>query len=252
MPKIMAHRGARNLWAENSAYGFRQTVRHGFDAIEFDLHLTDAGELVVIHDATLERTTDGTGLVRDLTPESRRALRLKGPDGALIDEGVPSFDEVLDILTPDTADLYVELKADQNGQPYPGMVAMAAEALRQRGLQARSVLHSFDISVVREIRDVAPEFGRLISVNRDWATRQGGIAALLAEVDGLVDIVGIHHELFEAEFDLIRSLRPLVATSVWTVNDPDLIRRWIARGPGYIVSDNPVLVRELMTEECTA
>lgn len=252
MAKIMAHRGARNLWAENSALGFRRTVELGFDAIEFDLHLTDAGELVVIHDPTLERTTDGAGLVRALTPDSRKTLRLKGPDGAPINEGVPSLDEVLDILELGAAQLYVELKADETGRTDPRMVASAAEALRARGLQSRAVLHSFDIEVLRDIRDIAPDFGRLISVNRDWAERQGGIAAFLAQVEGLVDVVGIHHELYEAEFDLIRSLRPLAATSVWTVNSPDLIRHWIARDPGYIVSDNPVLVRELMTEVCPA
>ena len=252
MSKIMAHRGARNLWAENSALGFRETVRYGFDAIEFDLHLTDAGELVVIHDATLERTTDGEGPVRALTPESRRAIRLKGPDGALIGEGVPSFEEVLDILGPHPVDLYVELKADENGTPYPGMIDKVAEILRQRGLQARSVLHSFDIGVVRGIRDLAPEFRRLISVNRDWAERQGGMAAFLADLGDLVEVVGIHHDLFEAEFDLIRSLRPLSQTSVWTLNDPALIRHWLPRGVGFVVSDNPVLVRELMNERNAA
>lgn len=252
MSKIMAHRGARNLWAENSALGFRETLRSGFDAVEFDLHLTDAGELLVIHDPTLERTTDASGPVHALTPESRRALRLRGPDGDLIDEGVPSFDEVLDILAPHGVMLYPEIKADPQGRAYPGMVEKVAQTLRARGLQDRAVLHSFDIATVREIRDIAPEFRRMISVDRHWAGRQDGIAAFLGAVEGLVDIVGIHHDLFDAEFDLIRSLRPLAATSVWTVNTPELIRRWIERGPGFIVSDNPVLARELMTEQAPA
>lgn len=245
----MAHRGARNLWAENSALGFRETVRHGFDAIEFDLHLSDAGEVVVIHDATLDRTTDGTGRVRDLTPESRKALRLRGPDGAPIDEGVPSLEGVLEILAPHAGtELYVELKPDENGTPYPGLVERTVETLRRFGLAERSVLHSFDIDVVQHIRAVAPDLRRLISVNRAWAERQGGIAAFLKSVDGLVEVVGIHHELFEAEFDLIVRLRPLESCSVWTINDPALIRRWIERAPGFLVSDNPVLVRELMRE----
>lgn len=246
MPKIMAHRGARNLWAENSLLGFYETVALGFDAIEFDLHLTDEGKLVVIHDATLDRTTTGTGPVRLLTDQSRHDLRLKGPDGATIGEGVPSFHEVLDILRHGTADLYVELKADEAGRPYPDMVAKAAEALTRYGLQDRSILHSFDIAVVREIRDVAPGFRRLISVNREWADRQGGIAAFLHDVDGLVDIVGIHHELYEAEFATIAALRPIEATSVWTINDADTIRHWAARAIGFIVSDDPVLVREVI------
>ena len=249
MPQIMAHRGARNLWAENSCLGFRETARHGFDGIEFDLHLTDAGEIVVIHDPTLDRTTSGSGRVRDLTPDSRRALHLRGPDGALIDEGVPSLEEVLDIVAPHTGtDLYIELKSDENGTPYPGLVEKTVDTLRRLGLADRSVLHSFDIDVVRHVRAVAPDLRRLISVNRTWADRQGGIAGFLREVADLVDIVGIHHELFEAEFDLIARLRPLKSCSVWTINDSDLIRRWIHRAPGFLVSDNPVLLRELMLE----
>lgn len=249
MSQIMAHRGARNLWAENSRLGFRETARHDFDGIEFDLHLTDAGEIVVIHDPTLERTTDGTGRTRDLTPDRRRALRLRGPDGALIDEGVPSLDEVLEILAPHAeTDLYVELKSDETGGPYPALVERTVETLRRFGLAERSVLHSFDIEVVRHIRAVAPDLRRLISVDRDWADRQGGIGPFLKRVDDLVDVVGIHHALFEAEFDLIARLRPLKACSVWTINDSALIRRWIDRAPGILVSDDPVLVRNLMQE----
>lgn len=248
MTRIMAHRGARNLWAENSALGFRKVAALDFDAVEFDLHLTDEGELVVIHDPMLERTTNGHGPVRALRGNDRQALRLKGPDGTLIDEGIPSFDEVLDILSPTRADLYVELKSDADGRPYPGLVHEAVAALRKRGLQSRAVLHSFDVSVLHEIRDHAPEFRRLVSVNRDWADRQGGIEAFLREVNDLVDVVGIHHALFEDSFDTIARLRPIERTSVWTVNEPDLIRIWIARGPGFITSDNPVLLRDLMTQ----
>ncbi len=246
MPKIMAHRGARNLWAENSRLGFIETAALDFDAIEFDLHLTDAGELVVIHDALLDRTTTGSGPVRALTPESRKALRLKDPDGAVIAEGVPSLEEVLPILAAGRADLYVELKADEAGRPYPGMVAQLAGVLDRYGLRDRCILHSFDIATVEEIRDHAPGFRRLISVNRDWADRQGGIADFLRRVEGLVDIVGIHHALYEAELETIADLRPMGTTSVWTVNDAATMRRWAGRDVAFIVSDDPVLLRTVL------
>lgn len=252
MTKIIAHRGARNIWAENSLAGFRETVKHDFHGIEFDLHLTDSGELVVIHDPTLERTTNGAGRVRDLTPESRKALRLKAPDAKLIDEGIPSLDEALDILVPGKSDLYVELKSDETGFTDPRMIAMTADALRRRELESRSVLHAFDIDILRRIRDVAPEFRRLISVNRDWADRQGGLEVFLHEVMDLVDIIGIHHELFEAELDLIDSLGLRDRCSVWTINEPGLMRDWIARAPGYLVSDNPVFLRQLVEESVIA
>lgn len=249
MSRIIAHRGARNIWAENSALGFRETARLGFAGVEFDLHLTDAGELVVIHDPTLGRTTNASGLVRALTPESRRSLRLKGPDDTLIDEGIPSFDEVLDILGPTQTELWVELKPDENGFTDPRMIGMVADTLHRRGLANRAVLHAFDIDVVHAIRDRAPEFRRLISVNRDWAERQGGFAAFLREVRDLVDVIGIHHELFEAEIALIESRGLLKRCSVWTINDPDLMRRWIDRRPAYLVSDDPVLLRGQVGQE---
>lgn len=249
MSKIMAHRGARNLWAENSILGFRETLKQGFDAIEFDLHLTDEGEIVVIHDATLDRTTNGTGPVRALTTQSRKALRLKGPDGVLIDEGVPSFEEVLELFKdyPNTQ-LSVELKTDAHDRPYPGLAAKAIEMLRAHGMVDRCCLHSFDINLVREVRDYAPEFNRQISINKDWAERQGGLEAFLNEVDDLVEIVGVNHELFEAEFDLIVKVRGLDRVGVWTINEPYLMRRWIARAPHWLTSDNPVLLRQIMQE----
>ena len=252
MTKIIAHRGARNIWAENSLLGFRETVKHDFNGIEFDLHLTDSGELVVIHDPTLERTTNGAGRVRDLTPETRQALRLKAPDATLIDEGIPSFDEALDILAPGKSDLYVELKPDETGFTDPRMVAMIVDTLRRRELESRSVLHAFDIDILRRIRDVAPEFRRLISVNRDWADKQGGLESFLHAVRDLVDVIGIHHELFESELELIDGLGLRECCSVWTINEPDLIRHWIARAPGYLVSDNPVLLRQLVEESVVA
>lgn len=253
MTRIMAHRGARDLWAENSLAGFRKILPYGFAAVEFDVHLTDAGEMVVIHDAALDRTTDRSGPVRALTPGERRAARLRGPDGALTDQHIPTLDEVLDLLARDPAiEPWVELKSGADGRPYPGLVAMAAAAIARHGLTRRAALHSFDIAVVREIRDRAPGLKRLISVDAGWADRQGGIAAFLRQVEGLADIVGIHHALYEAEFDTIAALRAPEDCSVWTVNDPGLIRRWIGRGPGFVVSDNPVLVQDLMNEGAAA
>lgn len=72
--------------------------------------------------------------------------------------------------------------------------------------------------------------------------------------EGLIlrDWMGIHHALFEAGFDTIAALRGVDRCSVWTINEPALIRRWIARAPGYLVSDDPVLVRALQDESRAA
>jgi len=253
MSRIMAHRGARNLWAENSLLGFRKILEHGFEAVEFDVHLTDAGELVVIHDATLERTTDGTGPVRNLRPEDRRRLRLRGPDGQLIDECPPTLEDVLAVIATDPAiEPWVELKSDPDGRPYEGMVEKAAAAIRAAGLANRSALHSFDIDVVAEVRDVAPEMRRLVSVHAPSAEKHGGLAALIEKVRGLVDILGVHHALLEAEFDLIASEWGVENCSVWTINTTELMQKWIKVGPAFLVSDDPVTLKSLLRQDATA
>lgn len=250
MSRIMAHRGARNLWAENSLLGFRKTLEHGFDAVEFDVHLTDAGEMVVIHDATLDRTTDGSGLVRDLTPEARRGLRLRGPEGRLIDECPPTLEDVLALLATDPViEPWVELKSDAEGRPYPGLVEKAAEAIRAAGLARRSALHSFDLDVVARVREVAPELRRLVSVHAPSAARHGGLAVVIEQARGRADILGVHEVLFEAEFDLIAREWGIENCSVWTINEPASMRKWIDIGPGFIVSDDPVTLKSLLRRE---
>src|SRR3982074_3824193 len=80
-PLLAAHRGGSLLWPENSLLAFRNAIALGADFIEFDVHLSRDGEVMVIHDPTLERTTDGQGAVRDRTVAELKALRLKDRAG---------------------------------------------------------------------------------------------------------------------------------------------------------------------------
>lgn len=240
MTKITGHRGARNLWPENGLTGFRNVLALDVDAIEFDVHLTDAGELVVIHDATLDRTAEGTGPVRRLSPQARAETRLKGSD-----DTIPTLSEVLETLAPSGKDLHVEIKIDETGKPYPGIAEKVAAELVRFGVAGRSHLTSFDTSILADCRRAAPEIARLVSVNRDWAERQGGLAAFIDAVDSLVDIVAIHHELMAAEWDLIIAKLPLERLCVWTLNEAEPIRFWLGRRIGHLTSDSPDLALRL-------
>lgn len=247
MTFITGHRGARNLWPENSLQGFNNVLALGVDAVEFDVHLTDAGELVVIHDATLDRTTEGTGPVRALSPEARTATKLKGSD-----ETIPTLAEVLAVLAPSGKALHIEIKIDEAGHPYPGIVEKVVAETVRFGVTERSHLTSFDISILEGCRAAAPDVARLVSVNKDWAERQGGLAAFLDTVDGLVDIVAIHHELMEAEWALITARLPLERLCVWTLNDEALIAHWLERGIGHLTSDSPDLALTLREARASA
>ncbi len=244
MTLITGHRGARNLWAENSLTGFRNVLELGVDAVEFDVHLTNAGELVVIHDATLDRTTDHTGPVRTLSPDARKRVMLKDTD-----EAMPTLADVLDVLSavPQLA-YHVEIKTDETGTPYAGIVEKVAAEVERFGIASRSCLTSFDISVLEDCRSHAPSITRLVSVSATSADKHGGVAQFLQSVDGLAGMVAVHHELLEREWDIIAGAVPIEHLCVWTVNDEDTIRRWLTRGIGHLTSDAPDLALKLRRE----
>jgi glycerophosphoryl diester phosphodiesterase len=238
---ITGHRGARALWAENSLEGFRQVSSLGVDAVEFDVHLTDSGELVVVHDALLERTTDGAGPVRALTPQGRRQRRLRGSD-----ETIPSLGEVLDVLgRAPGLELHIELKNDESDRPYRGLIEKVLPEIDQRGLRQRCHLASFDVTVLDSCRHVAPDVPRLVSVDATRADRQGGLERFLDRVDVLADVVAIHQPLMHGQWKVITSRIPAHRLCVWTVNEEDHIRAWFDRGVGHLTTDRPDLALSL-------
>lgn len=248
MTNITGHRGARDLWPENSLSGFRNVLALDVDAIEFDVHLTDAGELLVIHDATLDRTSEGSGPVRALTPQERATLRLKD-----CDETIPTLGDVLETLAPAAnTRLHVEIKSGPDGRAYDGIVERVVVEIDRLGLRARCHLTSFDVSALEECRRVGADIPRLVSVNAAWANRQGGIEAFMSRIAGLVDIVAVHHELMEARWDKIVSAFPIEKLCVWTLNDEGLIRNWLDRGIGHLTTDRPDLALSLRAESRAA
>ncbi|MGH7303889.1 MAG: glycerophosphodiester phosphodiesterase, partial [Candidatus Rokuibacteriota bacterium] len=137
MTRIAAHRGGAALWPENSLLAFENAIALGSDLLELDVHLTRDRAIAVIHDATLERTTDGTGPVASMTADDLRRVRLRGPGAALTAEHVPTLDEVLAAASASAApvDLLVEVKGPAAGIRYEGLEELILAALARAGLQ---------------------------------------------------------------------------------------------------------------------
>src|SRR5258705_4348638 len=114
---LAAHRGGALLWPENSLLAFRNATALGADFIEFDVHLSRDGEVMVIHDATLDRTTTGAGPVRERSAAELKALRLKDRSGAVTAETVPTLDEVVAVAAKRR--MLLEIKVDAGKARYP-------------------------------------------------------------------------------------------------------------------------------------
>lgn len=152
MTDIASHRGGARIWPENSRLAFRNSAVLPVDFIEFDIHRSRDGVLVVHHDPLLGRTTSGEGAVGDMDWAALTAVELIGTDG----ETIPSFDEVLDILEPSGIRLRIELKTRQGGARYPGIEAQVVARLQERGLLGRTTFTSFDLPTLVGLLRLAP------------------------------------------------------------------------------------------------
>lgn len=153
-PYVMAHRGNRALLPENTLASFQQALSDGADILETDLHFTRDGVLVCIHDGTVDRTTNGSGSVADLTLAELQALNASPGRPDLPQQRVPTLREVAAILPPDVG-LALELKTDRFLEP--DACRQLAEVLEETGIRFRSVVLSFSFGRVRAVKDVAPE-----------------------------------------------------------------------------------------------
>ena len=236
MVLIVGHRGARNLWPENSLEGFRRARELGVDGVEFDIHLSRDGELVVIHDPTLERTTEGRGAVADRTAAELAATPLREGGGA----GVPCLEDVLDLYAETPVELHVEIKTDALGRAYPGVERQLLGVVARRHLEERVILTCFVPEILATVRKLAPRQRVLGSLDRRSAELMGGLACALdrfAAIDGC--LVAVEKGLLADGLDLCMERFGGDRLGVWVPNEMQEIAAWLARPIRQITTDRP-------------
>ncbi len=235
MVMIVGHRGARNLWPENSLEGFRKLIELGVEAAEFDVHLTADNCLAVIHDPTLERTTLGSGQVRAKTLQELQAIALRDSS-----EGVPSLDQVLEVFSGSSLELHIELKTDGVGNAYQGMEAKVLKAVARHGLQQRSILTCFMLEVLETVRSLEPTAPVLASVDRRSVEMMGGLERALGRLEAIPGLyVAVEKSL------LVHSMEPFSKRfgpdriGAWVPNDEADLTYWLNQSIRQITTDRP-------------
>lgn len=164
--KIWAHRGCSQRYPENTLLAFEKAMWiKNLAGIELDIQLTKDGELVVIHDERVDRTTEGIGFVRDYTLSEIKKLHIYA--GANSSQSIPTMAEVFDLLEPKlktSMKLNIELK--NSNYPYDGMEEKILELVNMRGLQDRCVYSSFSARSVEKIKRMQAETETAILDNK--------------------------------------------------------------------------------------
>ena len=155
MTKIWCHRGYSGLYPENTMLAFQKAMETGADGIELDVQLSKDGEVVVIHDETVDRTTDGSGFVADMTLSELKKLNasVRRPEFGFQD--IPTFREYLALAAEKDFFTNVELKTWEN--PYPGIEEKVWKLIQEFGLEKRVIFSSFRYESLLRMRKTAPE-----------------------------------------------------------------------------------------------
>jgi len=234
--EIASHRGGAFLWPENSLLAFRKALAWSAEQVEFDVHASAEGEPVVIHDATLNRTTDGSGAVHDLSWGDLQRLRVKGTGG----ECLPHLSQTAALIGPSAQRMRLEVKADAQGQPYPGLVARCASLLDGMGLRRRTILMSFEKPSVAEAAALGG-FEQVVWLVDGPLLRAMTPSETAAECQSLgATEVGVH--VSGASEALLAALRgSALRLSVWGANHAAAIEQALSLGVDVLATDDPPL-----------
>lgn len=237
----IAHRGASTVAPENTLAGFARAEALGADGVELDVRLCADGVPVVIHDASVDRTTDGSGRVADMTLTQLKELDAGSWFGpAFSEEPIPTLTETLETVGRKLL-LNVELKGE--GLLNRRLARAAVEAIKHHGLGERVLLSAFNPFILRRVQKIAPQIPTaLLYASTSWPR----FASLVARRP----YAALHPHVAavsEEHVDWIR--RHDHRIHVWTVDDPSAMRRLIRWGVDGIITNVPDQLSGILRSE---
>lgn len=253
-PLLFAHRGGAALAPENTLAAFQNAVDLGADALELDIRLTADGELVVIHDDTVDRTTDGAGKVIDKTVAELK--QLDAGHRFTLDAGktypfrgkgvvIPTLTEVLRAF-PDRI-INIDIK-----DPLPAAAEHLADVIDAAGAQDRVIVGSFHDDTLRRFSRLAPGVATIAGVNETrffTVLQRLGLTRLHRPLGDIYEIPPASGAFCLDTPRFITRAHTLNQRVVyWTIDDPAEMRRLLERGADGIITDRPDLAAQVFRE----
>ncbi len=235
--RIYAHRGASGYAPENTLEAFALAAKMGADGVELDVHLSLDGELIVTHDERIDRVSDGSGLVRDMTLAQLKRFHFNKTFPEYKDARVPTLREVYELLEPTGLHVNVELKT--NLFDYPGIEEKCVALARETGMEARVLYSSFNHHSLLRVKaiDASLPCGILYDnvMVRPWEYAKGlGLNAL---------------HMHYSELRIAGAVQAAHAAGLlvdpWTVNDEDMMRECARLGVDIMITNYPDKARQV-------
>lgn len=238
MPLIFAHRGSSGLYPENTMEAFACALRQKADGIELDVQLTRDGEVVVIHDHRLERTTNGTGLVQQYTLAELRHLNAgTWFHPRFQTTRIPTLAEVFTFMKPTRLQVIVELK--NLLVPQPGLEEKVCSLIEQFQLGSRIILSSFNFNSLRKLKELNDTYQTALlyigHLSEPWRT------GIVYGADQL------HVPYEEVTLSLGKeSHKNGLSVIAWTVNQKKAMRRMLSMKVDGLITNYPLQAKKLI------
>ncbi len=228
MSLIYGHRGASGHAPENTLEAFRLAMDMGADGFELDVHMSRDGELVVIHDESVDRTTDGTGLVKDLTLAQLKALDASNHMARYKGARIPTLAEVYDLIRDTNHIVNVEIKTDECF--YPQIEEKCLALAKEKGVEDRILYSSFNHHTLLKMRQLKPDvklgmlFGDIML--RPWEYAKNLDVDYLHPMKMNIYVPGFGEETHKAGFGI----------NMWTINDEETMLECLRQNAGIITN----------------
>lgn len=234
MSLIYGHRGASGYAPENTLEAFRLSMEMGADGFELDVHLSRDGELVVIHDETVNRTTNGTGAVRDLTLAQLKELDACNSMEAYRGAKIPTLAEVFDLIRDTHHLVNVEVKTD--GIFYPEIEEKCVALAKEKGVEDRVLYSSFNHYTLMKLRQLKPD-AKLGMLFGDVMGRPWEYAAAIS-----VDYLHPYKSNLRVPGFAEGAEAAGMGVNLWTVNDAETMQLCLDNHVGIITNYPDVAV----------
>ena len=235
MSLIYGHRGASGHAPENTLEAFRLALDMGADGFELDVHMSRDGELVVIHDETVDRTTNGSGLVRDLRLEELKALDACNGMDAYRGAKIPTLGEVFDLIRNTRYIVNVEVKTDE--WFYPQIEEKCLALAKEKGVEDQVIYSSFNHFTLMKLRQLKPDvklgmlFGDIMVKPWEYASQLD--VEYLHPMKMNIYVPGFAENAARAGYGI----------NMWTINDPETMALCLQAEAGIITNYPDIAVK---------
>ena len=256
-PLVIAHQGGDGIWPGDTMFAFEKAVEIGADVLEMDAHITEDGQVVLMHDEEVDRTTEGTGLIEEMTLEELKQLDAAykwSNDG---DKTFPYRGQGIQV--PTLEELFrkfpqmhyvIEIKLTQNP-----IDQVLCNLIRKHNMQDKVMVASFHDEAMQKFRDTCPEIAT--SASRTEVRN----FVLLGKVF-LSGFVAPQYQSIQPPYDPKESMNIPIMTprfireahaknikvEPWTVDDPELMKQYIEWGVDGIMTDRPDVMIDVLQE----